>query len=133
MVPTTVKCPQCNASVSINSYRKFVVCPYCHDRFTFEGFEYKQIDRSASKYAYVKYEMDCPACRGKNMLRWSKIWKCEDCGYTLSRIKRLFGVLWFCDECEAYLNVQAGFTTKNRKWECTECGHINGTTRKDIL
>lgn len=61
-----------------------------------------------------------------------KTWRCPDCGYTISNRDKRTGVFWFCDECEAYMNVQPGFTTKNKEWKCTACGHINGTTQNDI-
>ena len=32
---------------------------------------------------------------------------------------------WYCDECGGYLNAQEGFSTRLRKWKCTNCGHIN--------
>lgn len=43
------------------------------------------------------------------------------------------GCDWYCDECNAYLNAQPGFTTINNDWTCTECGHVNGTTYDNIV
>lgn len=135
MVPETIKCKSCAADIEVKTWRKFVQCPFCGNRIPFEGFTYQTIDWKGSKYAKVKKWMDCPACRSKNMYLGPSgmKWLCPDCGYSISNLNRLFGVFWFCDECDAYLNVQDGFTTKKKKWTCTECGHVNGVTRKDIL
>ncbi len=135
MIPETICCTSCGSSIEINTYRKFVQCPYCGERMDFGGFEYRDIDWKSSMYAGVKYWMDCPACRSHNMYLGSskRAWKCPDCGYTISRMKKLFGVFWFCDECEAYLNVQNGFTTKGKTWKCTECGFVSDVTRKNII
>lgn len=127
------KCDRCGADIEISTYRKYVLCPYCKSEMPFKGFNFLPIDRGSSKYAHVKYEMDCPACRGTNMFRYSHKWRCEDCGYEISRLHKLIDVFWFCDNCDAFLNVQKGFTSKGKKWRCTECGHINSTTSKEIL
>ena len=43
---------------------------------------------------------------------------------------------WYCDDCDAYLNDQSGFSTIGGTWRCTECGALNdvsaGNTR-DLL
>ena len=135
MIPAKVKCGNCGSEIEVRTYRKFVVCPYCDTRISFDGFDYQTIDWSASMYAHVKKWMDCPACRSKNMYLGSsgRTWKCPDCGYTVSRLVKVTGAFWFCDECDAFLNVQEGFSTKRRMWKCSECGHDNGLTLKDIL
>ncbi|MBQ7131101.1 MAG: hypothetical protein IJO29_00875 [Oscillospiraceae bacterium] len=133
MIPKNTTCTNCGADIEVSTYRKFVVCPYCQTKFDFEGFEYSKIDRSSSKYSKVKYEMDCPACRGKQMFLFTSKWKCEDCGYSISRFEKIFSVFWFCDECDVFLNVQENFSTKQGKWKCSECGHMNSTTKSDIL
>ena len=38
---------------------------------------------------------------------------------------------WFCDKCNAYLNVQPGFTVEDGVWRCTECGALNSVTSSD--
>lgn len=135
MIPDNITCESCGSHIEISTYRKFVQCPYCGKRTPFKGFDYQTIDWKSSMYANVKYWMDCPACRSSNMYLGpsKRAWKCPDCGYTISRIKKYFGVFWFCDECEAYLNVQDGFTTKGKTWKCSECGFVNDVTKKNIL
>jgi len=135
MVPTKVSCKYCGSIIDVRTYRKFVLCPYCGIRTPFEGFEYQEIDWDSSMYSHVKLWMDCPACRSKNMYLGpsGRMWKCPDCGYQISRLKKNTGVFWFCDDCEAFLNVQDGFTTKDKTWKCTECGHVSGVTRRDII
>ena len=128
-----INCNKCNAEINVKTYRKFVVCPYCNNKMPFDGFEYDKLDITSSKFAGVKYVMDCPACRCKEMARMASKWLCPSCGYSISRINKRFGVFWFCDDCDTYLNIQQGFTTNNKTWKCTECGHENGVTKKDIL
>jgi len=135
MVPIKIQCKNCAAQIEVRTYRKFVHCPYCGTNMPFEGFEYQDIDWSASMYAHVKYWMDCPACRSRNMYLGPerKKWKCPDCGLVISAKEKKKGVFWFCDDCEAFLNVQPGFTTENGVWKCTECGYVSGVTEDNIL
>ena len=135
MVPKKIKCKSCGADIEIQTWRKTIKCPYCNSQFSFDGFEYQEIDWRGSMYAGVKLWMDCPACRSKNMYLGAsgRKWKCPDCGYTISQKEKRSGVFWFCDNCETYLNVQTGFTIKNKIWKCTECGHINDVTKANIL
>lgn len=135
MIPVIFRCEHCGSTLEIHTYRKFVLCPYCGVRTPFKGFEYEEIDYNSSMYAHVPFWMDCPACRSKNMYLGPsrKTWKCPDCGYSIPRLKKAFGVFWFCDECDTFLNIQKGFTTKKKTWKCTECGHINGVGKADIL
>ena len=131
----TVICGNCGSEINIGTWRKFVVCPYCDSRFPFEGFQYRDIDFNGSMYAGVELWTDCPACRSKNMYRGAEVraWKCPDCGYLLSEEARLNGVLWFCDDCETFLNVQPGFSAETGKWKCTECGFENDVTEDNII
>ena len=135
MVPTTVECAYCGAPLEVKTNRKFVLCHYCGMKTPFEGFEYKYIDWRNSIYAAIKLWTDCPACDSPNMYLGAERrgWRCPDCGYIWTEKERRHGVLWYCDECDAYLNVQEGFSTKRKAWKCTECGYVNGLTRKDIL
>lgn len=89
-------------------------------------------------YAYirrVKKWMFCPACRDGKMVinKKSTLWQCEDCGYQLSadEFKDDY-VFWFCDECDAYLNIQEGFDRTATKHICTKCGYENDTTFNNI-
>ena len=86
-------------------------------------------------YAYVKLWSDCPVCRSPNMYLGPerKAWKCPDCGYLWSEKERRRGVLWFCDECETYMNMQEGFNTKKGTWVCKECGYQNDVTKRNII
>ena len=135
MIPKLIPCPQCSAEIEIRTYRTFSKCKYCSGRIPFIGFEYRDIDWDSSMYAGEKLWMDCPACMSPNMFLGPSgwIWKCTDCGYTISRILKTTSVFWFCDSCETYLNVQPNFTTKKKTWTCTECGHENDVTGKNIL
>lgn len=39
---------------------------------------------------------------------------------------------WYCDRCNAYLNVQPGFDDHHYVWKCTECGHKNSISADSI-
>lgn len=135
MTIINVPCKNCGDEVAVNSYRKYVVCPHCKSRMTFPGFTYRHIDWNSGMYANAKMWMDCPACRNPNMyLGPSAIkWRCPDCHYTVSRLRRRIAVFWFCDYCDAFLNIQEGFTAKKSSWICTACGCANETTKENIF
>ena len=40
---------------------------------------------------------------------------------------------WYCDECNTYLNDQAGFNTSSGRWTCSECGYENDVTEDNIF
>lgn len=40
---------------------------------------------------------------------------------------------WYCDNCDALLNAQAGFTTEDDEWECTNCGELNDVSESNII
>lgn len=40
---------------------------------------------------------------------------------------------WYCDECNAYLNEQSGFTEDCGSWTCTECGYVNYINENEVL
>lgn len=40
---------------------------------------------------------------------------------------------WVCDECDAYMNDQPGFTVSGGSWTCTECGAVNDVTPNNVL
>lgn len=42
-------------------------------------------------------------------------------------------VEWYCDECDAYLNEQVGFSDQGGSWMCADCGHQNGISADAIL
>ena len=135
MITKIIRCKNCSAEIEVSTWKKIVRCPYCDCKFPFEGFDYQEIDWNSSMYTRVKKWMDCPSCRSKNMY-WGvsgRKWKCPDCGYSITGKEKLFGVFWFCDKCEAFLNVQQNFTTKDKTWKCTECGHVNDVTNNNII
>ena len=135
MVPAKVKCTGCGADIEVCTFRKFILCPFCGERTEFEGFDYRQIDWNGSMYSSVKIWTDCPACRSPNMYQGpeKRGWICPDCGYIWREKERRHGVLWFCDECETFLNVQPGFNGKYGTWRCTECCHMCEITKDSIL
>lgn len=32
---------------------------------------------------------------------------------------------WYCDNCDAHLNNQSGFSGESGSWVCTKCGTLN--------
>ncbi|SES65313.1 Protein of unknown function [Pseudobutyrivibrio sp. C4] len=42
------------------------------------------------------------------------------------------GIDWWCDKCGSPLNIQEGFSTTHKKWKCSECGHVNTISEKNI-
>ena len=40
---------------------------------------------------------------------------------------------WYCDECNALLNDQPGFSTNSGSWSCKECGEVNYMNENEIL
>lgn len=47
--------------------------------------------------------------------------------------KRFPGIDWYCDRCNAFLNVQDGFDDHLGTWECSECGYTNSISENDIV
>jgi len=39
---------------------------------------------------------------------------------------------WWCDRCNAYLNIQIRFDDHKYIWECTVCGHKNSISAANI-
>ena len=135
MIPKLIKCESCGYDVKVDTYRKYVKCPCCDTKIDFEGFTYREINWKGSEFRYVKLWMDCPSCRSGNMYLGSqgRTWKCPDCGYSLKDKVKEKIVFWFCDDCEAYLNIQNNFSKKTGKWRCTECGYKNDVTEENII
>ncbi len=40
---------------------------------------------------------------------------------------------WLCDECDAHMNDQPGFTTLFGTWTCKECGATNDVSENNIV
>ena len=49
------------------------------------------------------------------------------------QVAHLDDVDWFCDNCNALLNEQRGFTTKKGTWTCRECGTENSIHFFDVF
>lgn len=130
-----MQCKRCGGIINVGTYRRYTICPYCKNKADFSGFQYQNIDWSSSMYANVKLWMDCPACRSPNMYLdlSERKWKCPDCGYLISRLQKNNAIFWFCDDCDAFLNVQEGFTTENCRWVCNECDFSNDVTKGNVL
>lgn len=47
--------------------------------------------------------------------------------------ERFPGVGWFCDKCNANLNIQSGFDDHKYVWKCTECGYKNSISSDAIV
>lgn len=135
IIPANYKCKKCGDNFQIDSYRRFIECPACKDKTEFNGFNYMDIDWSSSAYSSVEWWTDCPVCRSPNMYLGAegKKWKCPDCGYTLGKDEKDNTVFWFCDECDAYLNIQQNFNTDKGTWKCTECDFVNDVSEDNII
>lgn len=88
-------------------------------------------------YTYIKRIkrwMECPVCHDKMTFSKSrKSWVCNNCAYKITEKEFLDNfVLWFCDECNSYLNNQEGFDQKSSKHVCRNCGFENDTTFDNI-
>ena len=40
---------------------------------------------------------------------------------------------WYCDECDDWLNGQAGFDDRKDTWTCRACGHSNRISSDEII
>ena len=40
---------------------------------------------------------------------------------------------WYCDNCDAYMNNQTGFSIEDGEWICQECGYLNDVSEDNIL
>lgn len=88
-------------------------------------------------YTYIKRIkrwMECPVCYKRMTFNKSrKSWICNGCAYEISEKAFLDDfVLWFCDECNYYLNNQEGFDKQSKKHICTNCGFENDTTFDNV-
>ena len=45
---------------------------------------------------------------------------------------RFPGINWYCDKCNAFLNIQKGFDDHKKIWKCKECGFKNEISEKNI-
>lgn len=135
MIEKTIICPHCGAEYKVTHYCTISRCPYCDSEEEFEGFRYKKIDYNHSNYTHLEYWTDCPRCNSPNMAysQDKGCWHCFDCGYEMSQEWLERSVLWFCDKCDAYMNIQRGFSTYTGSWKCTNCGYDNDVTEDNII
>ena len=122
------KCKNCGGSIKVYSAGKYASCPFCSTQVE---FEYQTQSCQNAEYKNVR---DCPVCRGVGWLvlnRPHTKWKCMNCGYTSTLKKNV--IYWFCDSCDAFLNVQPGVDEKLGKWECAHCEAENDTTKENIF
>ena len=135
MLKKTILCDSCGGEYDVTAYAEFTVCPYCGSRRDFEGFKYKRIDYSRSDWAWVERITDCPKCRSYNMIYSDEknCFVCLDCRYEMTEEWLSRSVLWHCDECGVYMNIQKGFDTSSGSWKCTNCHFENDVTEDNIL
>ena len=135
MLEKTIICPSCAAKYTVKQYCTITKCPYCDSEREFEGFRYKKIDYSRTDWSWVERATDCPKCMSPNMIYSDKkdCFVCLDCRYEMSEEWLSKSVLWFCDKCEAYMNIQKGFNTNTGSWRCRNCGYDNDVTEDNII
>lgn len=83
----------------------------------------------------IKRWMLCPACNQKlHFSKTTKNWDCDNCNYSLSETEFLDDfIFWFCDGCNAYLNIQDDFNKKEDHHVCNICGFDNNTSTSNIV
>lgn len=92
-------------------------------------------DVHTTKYMnYLLGKKECPSCRKKMTYnRKNRLWECKDCGRQICvDVTKNDDVLWLCDNCGAFLNVQEGFTTKTGIWTCKHCKAENNVGENAI-
>jgi len=135
MIPEKRICSNCNKEFDVKEYSVFTVCPYCEHKEVFNGFKYKKIDYNSSMFTNYEYWTDCPKCRSKNMVYSDnkECYVCLDCKYEMTPEWLDNNVLWFCDECDTYLNIQSDFNTYSGHWICKNCGYDNEVTEDNVI
>lgn len=125
------KCPNCGAEFETAMYSEKLVCPYCGTKAILSPDEPRMNSWSFSK---IKKHRICPNCRGSMVYnKHTKVWNCLECRYQLSQKSLRKGmVFWFCDDCDAYLNVQEGFESAKDRFVCKNCGFENDITKNNI-
>ena len=88
----------------------------------------------SSELINTQAETDCPNCRSNNMFLGpeGRMWRCYDCGYRITVEDFENSILWFCDNCEAFLNAQEGFTDRAKTWKCKMCGFNNDVSEDNV-
>lgn len=135
MLKKRILCDHCGGEYDVTAYAEFTVCPYCDSRMEFEGFRYRRIDYSRSDWSWVEKWTDCPKCQSYNMIysNEKQCFVCLDCGYEMTEEWLKRSVLWYCDKCGAYMNIQRGFNTNSGSWKCKNCGYDNDVSEDNII
>ena len=126
-------CPECSELIETRAYSKYVRCDHCGIRIpSFFPSSPLWSGRSDSR---VNGWRVCPVCRSDGTLihrKYEQNWNCRWCGYTIPNKEWEDIVLWFCDECDTFMNVQSGFTTETGRWVCSVCGQENDVSDANI-
>ena len=89
-------------------------------------------------YIYIKHLkkwIECPVCHEEMRFNKQKqSWVCNSCNYKILEKDFIDDfVFWFCDGCNAYLNIQDNFNKKETHHVCDLCGFDNNTTTSNIV
>ena len=124
-------CPNCGGTLTIYSYGNHAKCPYCGTQVQLEH------ERTSWKEGNYSNTRVCPVCRGDGSLVLNAkktLWRCLNCGYQITPSELETEVFWFCDECDAFLNVQPGFDDRvSNQWKCKQCGCENDVSDENIF
>ena len=126
----TLNCKNCGGPLNVYSYGRFAKCPYCG---TQNLLEKKNASWVEGEYTYTRV---CPVCRCDGSLVLNKLrtmWRCLSCGYQITPKQLETEVFWFCDSCDAFLNVQPGFNTNDGQWKCQQCGYENDVSPYSVF
>ena len=126
-------CPECGEIIETYAYSKFVVCKSCGNKLP-NTFPSAALWSGRSDPRVNGWRV-CPVCRGDGSMihrKYGKDWNCLWCGYKLSNKAWEDIVLWFCDSCDTYMNIQPGFATESGRWVCTVCGQENDVSDDNI-
>ena len=50
-----------------------------------------------------------------------------------ARAEMFQNIDWYCDRCNAYLNIQPFFSDSHYVWKCTKCGYKNSISKDNII
>ena len=127
----TLNCRNCGGALTVYSYGRYAKCPYCGTQVLLEH------EISSWKEGDYTYTRVCPVCREDGSLILNKkqtLWRCLNCGYSITPTRLEAEVFWFCDACDAFLNVQPGFEDKGTdRWECKHCGYENDVSEDNLF
>lgn len=126
----TLTCKTCGGPMSVYSFGRFAKCPYCG---TQNILEKKNPSWAEGNYTFTRV---CPVCRENGSLVLNKRqtkWQCLNCGYNISPQRLEEEVFWFCDSCDAFLNVQPGFSEEAGRWKCKHCGYENDVSEDNVF